>query len=107
MTFNPTNDFPMGTDYYVEVDTNAIQDLAGNFYEGITNKTTWNFTTVYVPDDGPRLLLYDSFESPDITGKQVTTAPDNWVRTTVDFYSGRCGMADTNSGVFTTPRSAV
>jgi methionine-rich copper-binding protein CopC len=106
VTFSPTNEFLMGTGYYVQIGTNAIHDLAGNAYAGITDTSTWNFTTVTVPVDQVRIILADSFESPDVSGKQQQTAPDNWLRASGEFYSSRCGMADTNSGVFTTPYGA-
>jgi methionine-rich copper-binding protein CopC len=106
VTYTPTNAFLMGTGYYVQIGTNAIHDLAGNAYAGITDTSTWNFTTVTVPVDQVRIILSDSFESPDVSGKQQQTAPDNWLRASGEFYSSRCGMADTNSGVFTTPYGA-
>ena len=33
------------TDYAVLIETNAIKDLDGTFFAGITNASTWNFTT--------------------------------------------------------------
>ena len=45
VTINPTNDLIAGTGYYVEIATGAIEDTAGNDFAGITNSTTWNFTT--------------------------------------------------------------
>jgi methionine-rich copper-binding protein CopC len=33
------------TDYYIEVDAAAIQDLAGNHYAGLSGSTGWSFTT--------------------------------------------------------------
>jgi len=45
VTINPTNDLIAGTGYYVEIISGAIEDLAGNDFAGITNATTWNFTT--------------------------------------------------------------
>jgi len=47
-------------------------------------------------------ILSDSFESPVVTGKEVTTAPDGWVRPT-GTWDGRAGLANVDSGVFTTP----
>ncbi|MCT7984187.1 Ig-like domain-containing protein [Laspinema sp. A4] len=45
VTINPTNNLVDGTEYYVEIVSGAIKDLAGNNYTGITGATTWNFTT--------------------------------------------------------------
>ncbi|KST62145.1 Ig-like domain-containing protein [Mastigocoleus testarum] len=42
---DPTNDFATSTSYYVEIESGAIEDLAGNDFSGISNSQTWNFTT--------------------------------------------------------------
>jgi|GEM_PF-3957682 len=44
LTFNP-NDFANNTSYYVQIDATAVDDLNGNSYAGISDTTTWNFTT--------------------------------------------------------------
>jgi hypothetical protein len=44
LTFNPS-DFAPSTSYYVQIDASAIDDLAGNSFAGISDSTTWNFTT--------------------------------------------------------------
>lgn len=46
ITINPTNNLANGTSYYVQISSNAFSDTSGNFYTGISDKTTWNFTTV-------------------------------------------------------------
>ncbi|WP_375102433.1 Ig-like domain-containing protein [Paenibacillus sp. RS8] len=50
ITVKPATDFAYGTGYYVQIEAGAVQDLAGNSYAGITDKTKWNFTTV-APDE--------------------------------------------------------
>ncbi|MEK5232994.1 S-layer homology domain-containing protein [Lysinibacillus sp. FSL K6-0232] len=45
VTINPTMDFAHQTMYSVEIDAGAFIDLAGNAYEGIVDRTMWNFTT--------------------------------------------------------------
>lgn len=45
VTINPA-DFAYGTRYYVNIPSGAIQDMAGNNYAGISNNSTWNFTTI-------------------------------------------------------------
>jgi len=45
VTINPTSDLSSDTGYYVQVDSGAIQDTAGNAYAGISNATTLNFLT--------------------------------------------------------------
>ncbi|MBP0000393.1 MAG: Ig-like domain-containing protein [Cyanobacteria bacterium SID2] len=34
------------TDYFIEIDNTAIVDLAGNPFSGISDTTTWNFSTI-------------------------------------------------------------
>ena len=54
---NPSADFNAITGYYVKVDAGAFTDNFGNNFAGISDTTTWNFTTfdgdeppvVYVP----------------------------------------------------------
>ncbi|XZO03379.1 MAG: Ig-like domain-containing protein [Microcoleus sp.] len=53
VTVNPTADLAPGTDYYVEIASGAIQDLAGNNYVGTTGATAWNFTTAIAADTTP------------------------------------------------------
>lgn len=45
ITINPTGTFTVNSGYYVQIDNNAISDIAGNNYAGIATSTTWNFTT--------------------------------------------------------------
>jgi predicted extracellular nuclease len=44
-TIELNNALDYGTSYYVNVAATAFEDLSGNTYEGIDDKTTWNFTT--------------------------------------------------------------
>jgi hypothetical protein len=39
-----------GVSYYVEVDSGAFEDLAGNNFAGISGNSTWTFSTANVPD---------------------------------------------------------
>jgi len=45
-TINPNSTFSIGTTYYVKIDNNVFKDEAGNFYQGIYNSTSWNFSVV-------------------------------------------------------------
>lgn len=45
VTINPSNTFAGGSSYYVNIVSSVIQDLSGNYFAGISNSTTWNFTT--------------------------------------------------------------
>jgi len=46
VTINPNGTFSIGTSYYVKIDNDVFKDVAGNFYQGIYNSTTWNFSVV-------------------------------------------------------------
>jgi hypothetical protein len=52
VTIDPSPDFDGETGYYVLINSGAFEDLSGNDYAGISDKTTWNFTT---PGAGPTL----------------------------------------------------
>jgi endonuclease I len=45
VTITPTTPFVNSTGYYLEIPSGAIEDIAGNDYAGISDPTTWNFTT--------------------------------------------------------------
>jgi hypothetical protein len=49
LTINPNADLSSGSHYAVQIDAIAIADSAGNSFVGISNDTTWDFTTG-VPD---------------------------------------------------------
>jgi len=53
LTIDPTNDLAPLSDYAVLIDTNAVKDVAGNPFAGVTNTTTWNFTTAELDLTGP------------------------------------------------------
>ena len=45
LTLSPDEDMLYGTEYYVLIDTGAIEDAAGNAYPGISDTSAWTFTT--------------------------------------------------------------
>lgn len=45
ITINPASTLTAYESYYVIVHANAFRDRAGNYYSGISDSTTWNFTT--------------------------------------------------------------
>ncbi len=57
VTINPTVDLDDNTVYSIQIDVGAFKDLAGNMYDGITNNTTWRFTTSEIPT---YTVTYDS-----------------------------------------------
>lgn len=55
VTIDPTNNLLPETSYYIQIESGAIQDPAGNDYVGIADVTTWNFTTTTpaIDEEGP------------------------------------------------------
>lgn len=45
ITINPTSNLPDLTALYVTIPNTAFKNASNNFYHGISNATTWNFTT--------------------------------------------------------------
>lgn len=45
ITIDPTTALGFSTQYYVQIDSGALVDAAGNVYAGINNNSTWSFTT--------------------------------------------------------------
>ena len=48
-TITPTGLLDYSTSYYIKIDAGVIADGAGNAFSGITNTTTWKFTTLAAP----------------------------------------------------------
>ena len=45
ITINPANDFASTTQYYVQIDSSAFDDSSSNSFAGISDKTSFNFTS--------------------------------------------------------------
>jgi|GEM_PF-3501380 len=45
ITINPASDLVGGIEYYVQIDASAFDDATGNSYAGISDTTTWSFTS--------------------------------------------------------------
>ena len=45
VTVNPAATLAKSTEYYVQIGANAFKDAAGNAYAGISDTTSWSFTT--------------------------------------------------------------
>lgn len=50
VTINHQGNLVYSATYYVMIDNGTFTDMAGNSYAGITNNTTWRFTTTSRPD---------------------------------------------------------
>jgi methionine-rich copper-binding protein CopC len=69
ITINPTSDLAEQTSYYVHIDATAFDDASSNTYAGITDKTTWNFTTA---DDETNPTVSSLSPADDATGVATT-----------------------------------
>lgn len=56
-TINPTNDFDNSTSFYIEIEQTAFKDAAGNFYAGIADNITWDFTTLEIDTTPPSITV--------------------------------------------------
>lgn len=64
ITINPSVTFEESTQYYVQVAATAFDDPSSNSYAGISNSTSWNFTT-------------GDFTNPSVTGLSPTDEQTN------------------------------
>ncbi|SVE31325.1 uncharacterized protein METZ01_LOCUS484179, partial [marine metagenome] len=67
ITLNPTADLAAGTSFYVNVDATAIDDQYGRSFAGISNATTFTFTT-----EAPGLPGY-MLVAPQVTEVEATS----------------------------------
>ncbi len=49
ITINPSISLESGTEYYIQIDATAFDDISGNSYTGISDTTSWSFTTDIAP----------------------------------------------------------
>ena len=56
VTINPSSNLAAGSGYYVNIASGVIRDVAGNNYAGISNSTSFNFTTAAPLDTTPPVL---------------------------------------------------
>ena len=62
-----------GVNYYVEMDSGAIEDLASNPFAGFTGSSTWSFTTADVP-----ALTSSPYTQNFATYVSAATLPSGW-----------------------------
>jgi len=68
ITFTPTSSLTIDTSYYIHIDSGAFEDIDSNPYAGISDNTTWNFTTA-----ASAAVWEDTFDRPD-----TTVLDNNW-----------------------------
>jgi hypothetical protein len=72
ITINPTSALAEQTSYYVQIAATAFDDAAGNSYAGITDETSWNFTSDDETD--PTMTITASEGSDGFTSNDATLA---------------------------------
>ncbi len=120
LTINPTANLVGGTSYYVQIATTALDDLAGNSFAGITDKTTWNFTTAataittFSPLDNATgvalnaslAMTFNEIVYTNVGNFIIRKASDNSAVDTIDIASGQVSgnasntITVTQTGVF-------
>jgi hypothetical protein len=78
VTINPNTTLDFNTNYYVQIEANTIEDSSGNDYAGISDRTSWNFTTVALVNTDATLTASSTITEPvnlpstaDTTGEAV------------------------------------
>jgi hypothetical protein len=56
VTINPTSDLEPGIGYHVEISADALEDAAGNNFDGFTGSTVWSFVSA-IPDVTPPAVV--------------------------------------------------
>ena len=92
ITMNPTNDLLGLTNYYIQIAPTAIKDLAGNFYSGITDNSSWNFTTLDNTTDVTAPQLAASPFVPADNSTTASTTNDFQVSFNEDITLGSSGL---------------
>ncbi len=90
VTINLVDSFDYLTDYYVNIDSGAFKDTSNNSYTGISNSTTWNFTTAGCMDFvAPTVSNYsplDNATGVSVSGNLVITFNENVYKGTGNIY---------------------
>ena len=87
VTIDPSVDLDPSTDYYIEIESGAIQDLAGNPYAGFNDPNTWNFTTSSTSNQGLPELQVDDNGVFSIVGSGTTNLKAQFVSNNADFVN--------------------
>ena len=73
VTINPTNNLEASTGFYVEIGEGAIEDAAGNDFEGISGNETWNFSTGTEDSITNIYQIQGAAHTSPLLGESVTT----------------------------------
>lgn len=99
ITINPTTTLAEQTAYYVQIQADAFDDAANNSFAGITDTTTWSFTTGDFTD--PNVSAVST--TPGDTSSTITWTTDEVGSSQVE-YGPTPSYGSTTSETDTTPR---
>jgi len=91
----PTSTFTESTGYYVQIDATAFDDTSGNSYAGISDSTTWSFTTGDFTNPTATLSPTDNLTGVTTTANLVLTFNE-----AVDVETGNITIYDSTDTVF-------
>ncbi|HRF12451.1 MAG: Serralysin C precursor [Candidatus Accumulibacter phosphatis] len=77
VTINPGENLPAGSSFYVNVDANAFHDASGNFYAGLRDTSSWNFSTAAAPSTDDYPLSVNTTGVVTIDGSALNAYIDN------------------------------
>ncbi len=106
ITIDLLTELPENTSVYIQIDALAFKDMADNYYAVISDKTTWNFTTLNDPAPGiidysplnsdtdepvykNLILTFDIAVFTDIGNIQIYKTSDDSLAETIDVTSGQ------------------
>jgi autotransporter-associated beta strand protein len=77
LLINPASNLEFGTNYSVQISSNAIRDLAEtpNAFAGISDNTTWNFITAATDGSPPVLAAVNPFDPADGATEVLVESP--------------------------------
>lgn len=106
ITINPTANLSEQTSYYIQISATAFDDVSSNSYAGISDTTTWNFTTGDFT--APTMIITaaegaDGFTSGDATLSLTFTSSE----ATVNFASGDISVSNGAISSFAATSSTV
>lgn len=93
LEITPTSDLPDDDGYYINISSGSIEDISGNAFAGIADKTTWNFSVPFSPDMTASLISYWEMEEASGTRADSHGSNDLTDNNTVTQNTGKKGNA--------------
>ncbi len=100
ITIDPASNLEEGMQYYVSIPNTAFKDSSDNFFDGITDATTWSFTTADGTAPGiTNLLAAPATTTAAITWNTNERGSSKVVYSTGDSYASATSETDTSPRV--------